>query len=104
MGGNEMKDETHFIGDVVKLKSNVTKQNISEQQFINTAIKEKWLWLITGMDNEDLDYIIQPMYLDLDSNHLIELGSTLLVLNDEIETVKINREDLFIYLNNLNNN
>ena len=88
-----------FIGDLVKLKSNTTRNN-KDKEFVENGIKEGWIWLVTGMDNEDLDYIIQPLYLDTECSSTTQLGSELLVLYDEIEKVEVNREALFRLLNN----
>lgn len=88
-----------FIGDLVRLKSNVIRNN-KDKEFVESGIKEGWIWLVTGMDNEDLDYIIQPLYLDTECANTTQLGAELLVLYDEIEKVEINREELFRLLNN----
>ena len=82
-----------FIGSLVKLKSNIQRYG-NVQDFVETAIKEDWIWLITGIDDEDIDYIIQPVYLDDDYN-ITQLGKELMVLNDEIEEVNLYREELF---------
>lgn len=89
-----------FIGNLVKLKSNIARINIKDKEFIKNVIKKHWIWLVTGMDDEDLDYAIQPMYLDTESRHMILLGGELLVLHDEIEKVELNRNELFMVLNN----
>lgn len=89
-----------FIGDIVKLKPNLIRSKEEDVKFIENAYKEKWLWLVTGIDDEDLDYIIQPMYLE-DESKIIQLGANLMVLYDEIETVKITRKELFKKLNEI---
>lgn len=82
-----------FIGDLVKLKDSI-KRNGKDQVFIENSIKEDWIWLITGIDNEGLDYIVQPIYLT-DEWNITQLGGELLVLCDEIEKIDINRYELF---------
>jgi len=86
-----------FIGNLVKLKSTTTRDK-KDKQFIENGIKEGWIWIITGMDNEYLDYLIQPLHLG-EENYFIELGSRLLVLYDEIEKIEISKEELFEILN-----
>lgn len=86
-----------FIGDLVKLKSD-TVRNGKDKKFVENAKREKWIWLITGMDDEDLDYSIQPLYLEEES-YFVGLGAKLLVLYDEIETVQLSRNELFKILN-----
>lgn len=86
-----------FIGDLVKLKSD-TKRNNKDREFVKNGIKEGWIWLVTGMDNEGLDFVIQPLHLG-EEDYFIQLGGSLLVLYDEIEKVEINRDELFKILN-----
>jgi hypothetical protein len=50
------------------------------------------------MDNEDLDFVIQPLHLG-DEDYFIQLGGQLLVLDDEIEKIEIGRDELFKILN-----
>lgn len=83
-----------FIGDIVKLKTDITRNN-NDKTFVQNGIKEGWLWLITGIDDEGLDYTIQPLYLDGEYANTTQLGAELLVFDDEIEKVEINRDDLF---------
>lgn len=91
-----------FIGDIVKLNPSIERSNQMTQHWINTALKENWLWLIVGMNEEELDYVIKPMYLDSEGTDLIELGGDLLVLYDEIVKVDIsNTEELFLKLKEL---
>lgn len=87
-----------FIGDLVKLKSDTTRNN-KDKEFVKNGIKEGWVWLIIGMDDEDLDYIIQPLHLDTECSNMTQLGGELLVLYDEIEKVEISRKELFRLLN-----
>lgn len=85
-----------FIGDLVKLKDNLVK-NGENKEFAEDGIKEEWIWLVTGMDNEDLDYVIQPLYLD-GEDYFIDLGGTLMILYGEVEVIKLNRKELFAIL------
>lgn len=87
-----------FIGNLVKLKNDTKRNGTPNKEFVENAIKEDWIWLITGMDNEDLDYVIQPLYLE-DETYFIELGARLMVLYDEIEVVEIDEANLFKILN-----
>jgi len=87
-----------FIGNIVKLKPNLKRNNEKEQKFIENAYKEKWIWLIVSMDDEDIDYLIKPMYLE---GNMIELGAGLLVMSDEIQRVKMSREQIFNKLRNI---
>lgn len=87
-----------FIGDLIKLKNGVTRNN-KDKEFVENAIKENWIWLITSMDNEDLDYVIRPLYL-CDDDKMTQLGGDLLVLYEEIEKIDVNREELFKMLRN----
>ena len=50
--------------------------------------KEDWIWLVTGIDDEDLDYIIRPIYLYSECSNMTQLGAELLVLHDEVEEEK----------------
>jgi hypothetical protein len=83
-----------FIGDIVKLRPDVIRYG-KAKDFVQNGIKEGWLWLITSIDDEDLDYTIQPLYLDSDNQNMTQLGAELLVLCDEIEKVELSREKLF---------
>ena len=89
-----------FIGDLVKLKSNIVR-NGQDKEFIENGIKDGWIWLIVSMDDEDLDYIIKSLYICEESN-MIQLGGELLVTYDEIEKVELNRQELFKLLNKQN--
>jgi hypothetical protein len=89
-----------FIGNLVKLKDDA-KRNDKYKEFVENAINENWIFLITNMDDEDLDYIIQPLYLDEECSKMIQLGAELLVLYDEIEKVEMNRKELFKFLHKL---
>lgn len=86
-----------FIGNLVKLKEDVIRNN-KDKVFVENGIKEGWIWLVTGMDNEDLNYTIQPLHLG-DEDYFIQLGGQLLVFDDEIEKVEIGRDELFKILN-----
>lgn len=86
-----------FIGNLVKLKEDVIRNN-KDKEFVKNGIKEGWIWLVTGMDNEDLDFIIQPLHLG-DEDYFIQLGGQLLVFDEEIEKVEINKNELFKILN-----
>jgi hypothetical protein len=89
-----------FIGNLVKLKSDVVRNN-DKKEFVENAIKEEWLWIITAMDNEELDYIIQPLYLHSEcGGRMTQLGGELLVLYDEIENVELSKDELFKALRN----
>lgn len=87
-----------FIGNVVRLNQNVKRNNEKDMRLIEHAYRENWLWLVVSMDDEDLDYIIKPMYLE---GNMIELGVGLLVLSDEIKKVKMSREQIFNRLNSI---
>jgi hypothetical protein len=92
-----------FIGNLVKLKSDVQRRNDEYlSAFVKSAIEQDWIWLIAGMDDENLDYIINPLYIEEESN-LIQMGMYLMVTEDELEIVDINRKDLFTKLNRLRN-
>ena len=86
-----------FIGNLVKLKEEFIRTSSDDMEFGRMAVEEGWIWLVTGMDDEDLDYIIQPIYLE-ESNFTTQLGGELLVLHDEIEAVNFTREELFMEL------
>ena len=86
-----------FIGNLVKLKEELIRTDNKDVEFSRMAIEEGWIWLVTGMDDEDLDYTIKPLYLDDESN-ITQLGGELLVLHDEIEAVNFTREELFMEL------
>lgn len=88
-----------FIGNLVKLKEDVVRNN-KDKEFVENGIKEGWIWLITAMDDEDLDFVIQPLYLDGENTSATQLGKDLLVLYDEIEKIEITREELFRILRN----
>lgn len=84
-----------FIGDLVKLKSNVIRTD-DRKVFVENGVKEDWIWLITSVDNEDLDCVIQPIYLDLECcGNMTQLGGELQILYDEIETVNVDKDELF---------
>ena len=85
------------IGDLVKLKSD-TMRNNKDKEFVKNGIKEGWIWLVTGMDNEDLDFVIQPLHLG-EEDYFVQIGGQLLVLDDEIEKVEISKDELFKILN-----
>lgn len=80
-----------FIGNLVKLKKDYTNKN--HENFVTNAKKEGWIFLVTNIDDEDLDYVIRPIYLD--EGNMTCLGKELLVLSDDIEKVELNREELF---------
>lgn len=85
-----------FIGSLVKLKTDVSRVGSKEEMdFIENAKKENWVWLVTGIDDEDLDYIIRPIYLYSECSNMTQLGAELLVLHDEIEKIEMSREELF---------
>ena len=85
-----------FIGDLVKLKPDVIRvESYETMKFIENAKKEDWIWLVTGIDDEDLDYIIRPIYLYSECSNITQLGAELLVLHDEIEKIEMSREELF---------
>lgn len=89
-----------FIGNLVKLKDD-TIRNEEYNHFVKNAIEKGFIFLITSMDNEDLDYIIQLLYLDDKCDNMIQLGGELLVTYDEIEVVEIEKETLFKHLNKI---
>lgn len=87
-----------FIGDLVKLSGDITRDNKEDTDFINNAIKEGWIWLVTSMDNEDVNYEIRPLYLEPDVPQIIQLGKELLILSDEVEIIRMSRKELFSIL------
>jgi hypothetical protein len=81
---------------LVKLKSDTTRGSDRDKPFVQNGIKESWIWLITSIDEENLDYTIQPLYLDSEcGGNMTQLGGELQVLYDEIETVELDRDGLF---------
>lgn len=88
-----------FIGDLVKLKEDIVRNN-KDKDFVKNGIKEGWIWLVTAIDDEDLDYIIQPLYLHEEGGRMTQIGGELLVLYDEVEKVELDREELFKLLRN----
>lgn len=55
------------------------------------------------MDEEELNFTIKPIYLEPE-DHIMELGASLLILNDEIEKLDIDTKELFSRLYNQMNN
>lgn len=88
-----------FLGDLVKLKQDTVRTSSkTTSNFVENAKKEDWIWLVTSIDDEDLDYIIRPIYLYSECSNMTQLGEELMVLHDEIEKVEISREELFYKL------
>lgn len=90
-----MEKNNLFIGSLVKLKDGIEVSNSRTQEFINNSIKEDWIWLVTSIDDEGIDCVIQPLCLDEECSHMTCLGGDLTVLYDEIEVIDIDRENLF---------
>ena len=83
-----------FIGDLVKLKPDVIRvESYKTMKFIENAKKEDWIWLVTGIDDEDLDYIIRPIYLYSECSNITQLSGV--SIHDEIEKTEMSREELF---------
>lgn len=85
-----------FLGDLVKLKQDTVRTSSkTKADFVENAKRDDWIWLVTSIDDEDLDYIIRPIYLYSECSNMTQLGEELMVLHDEIKKVEISREELF---------
>ncbi len=90
-----------FLGDIVKLKKDARHPNIeNDNDFMIKAIEQDWIWLIVGCDEEGIDYSIRPLGYVEESGSWVELGSSLLVLHDELEMYDYkSKDELFLLLN-----